>query len=80
MHASVCVGLFVTPWTVACQGPLSLEFFRQEYWSWLPYPPPGDLSHPGIELVSLVSPALAGRFFTTGSTWEALSQIYFLVY
>ena len=46
----------------------------------MPYPPPGDLSHPGIELVSLVSPALAGRFFTTSATWEALLQIYFLVY
>ena len=36
------IQLFVTPWTVACQGPLSMEFFRQEYWSSLPFPPPGD--------------------------------------
>ena len=41
--------LFATPWTVACQAPLSMEFFRQEYWSRLPYPPPGDLLNPGIE-------------------------------
>ena len=38
---------------------------------WLPYPPPGDLPHPGIELASLTSPALAGGFFTTSATWEA---------
>ena len=65
------VQLFAAPWTVACQSLLSMEFSRQEYWSWLPYPPPGDLSHPGIELVSLVSSALAGRFFITSATWEA---------
>ena len=47
---------------------------RQEYWSGLPYPPPGDLPNPGIELGSLTSPALAGRFFTTQATWEALSN------
>ena len=40
---------FVTPWTVAHQTPLSIEFFRQEYWSGLPCPPPGDLPNPGIE-------------------------------
>ena len=45
---------------------------RQEYWSGLPFPFPGDLPNPGIEPMSLVSPALAGRFFTTGATWEAL--------
>ena len=49
-----------TPWTAACQGPLSLEFSRQEYWSGLPFPPPGDLPDPGIEPTSLVSPPLAG--------------------
>ena len=41
--------LFVTPWTVAHQAPLSMDFSRQEYWSGLPYPPPGDLPNPGIE-------------------------------
>ena len=40
---------FATPWTVACQAPLSMGFSRQEYWSELPFPPPGDLPNPGIE-------------------------------
>ena len=57
-----CVQLFVIPRTVACQAPLSMEFFRQEYRSGLPIPPPGDLSDPGIEPAS---PALAGEFSTT---------------
>ena len=56
-----CVQLFATLWTVAHQAPLSVEFFRQEYWSGLPFPPPGGLPHPGIELTS---PALTGSFFT----------------
>ena len=51
-----------TPWTVACQAPLSMEFFRQEYWNGLPFPPPGDLPNPGVEPASLASPALAGGF------------------
>ena len=63
---------FVTPWTVTHQAPLSMAFSRQEYWSGLPFPFPGDLPNPGIEPMSLVSPELAGRFFTTGATWEAL--------
>ena len=49
----------------------SVHGILQEYWSGLPFPPPGDLPDPGIECVSLVSPALAGRFFTTSTTWEA---------
>ena len=65
------VQLFATPWTVAHQAPLSMEYSRQECWSGLPFPPPGDLPNPGIEPTSLVSPALAGGFFTTGATWEA---------
>ena len=52
-------------WTVARQAPLSMEFYRQENWSGLLHPPPGDLPDPGIESVSLMSPALAGKFFTT---------------
>ena len=51
-----------TPWTVARQAPLSMGFSRQEYWSVLPFPSPGDLPNPGIEPMS---PALAGKFFTT---------------
>ena len=59
------VRLFATPWTVACQAPLPMEYSRQGYWSRLPIPTPGDLPNPGIEPTSLASPALAGRFFTT---------------
>ena len=51
--------------------PLSMEFCRQEYWSGLSFPPPGDLPDPGIELTSLASLTLAGRCFTTSATWEA---------
>ena len=54
-----------TPWTVAHQASLSMEFSRQEFWSRLPFPPPGDLPDPGIKPVTLSSPALASRFFTT---------------
>ena len=67
------VRLFGTLWTVACQAPLSMGFSRQEYWSGLPFPPSGDLSDPGTEPSSLMSPALAGSFFTTSATWEAPS-------
>ena len=52
------VQLFATPWTVICQAPLSMEFSRQEYWSGLPLPSPGDLPDPGIEPTSPVSPVL----------------------
>ena len=65
------VCLFVTPWAIARQAPLSLGFSRQEYWSGLPCPTAGDLPHPGIEPTSRMSPALAGGFFTTSTTWEA---------
>ena len=53
-----------TQWTVTCQTPLSMEFSRQEYYSGLPFPSPGDLPDPGVEPTSFTSPALAGRFFT----------------
>ena len=56
------VQLFVIPWTVGCQAPLSMGFPRQEYWSGLPFPSPGDLPDPGIEPTY---PALAGERFTT---------------
>ena len=55
----------VTLWTVACQAPQSMGFSRQEYWSALSCPYQGDLSDPGIEPASLMSPVLAGRFFNT---------------
>ena len=57
-----CVQVFESPWTVARQALLSMGFPRQEHWNGLPFPPPGDLPSPGIEPVS---PALAGRLFTT---------------
>ena len=74
------VWLFATLWTIACQGPLSMGFSRQKYWIELPCPPSGGLPDPGIEPVSLMSPALAGRFFTTSATWEALSGPWLALY
>ena len=61
------VQLFATLWTVTHQATLSLEFFRQEYWNWLPFPTPGDFPNPGIESVPLVSPELASGLFNTGT-------------
>ena len=61
-----CVNL----WTVVCQDPLSMGFSRQEYWSGLPSPPLGDSPNPGIKPSSHKSPALAGGFFTTSTTWK----------
>ena len=72
------VQLFVAPWAVAHQAPLSMEFSRQEYWSGLSFPTPGDLPDPGIKPLSLASPALAGGFFITHTTWKAII-IYKLV-
>ena len=66
------VQLFATLWTIASQAPLSIGFSRQEYWSGLPCTAPGDLPNPGIEPMSLTSLAVAGGFFTTNATWEAL--------
>ena len=60
-----CVQLFVTPWTVALQALLFMGFSRQDYWSGLPFPLPGDLPDTRIKPTFPVSPALAGRFFTT---------------
>ena len=64
------VRLLTTPWTAAHQAPPSMGFSRQEYWSGLPCPPQGDLPNPGIKLAFLVSPDLAGGFFTTSATWR----------
>ena len=62
------VQLFGTPWTVASQAPLSMGFSRQEYWSALPFPTPGQLPYPAIKPASFTSPASAGRFIITGAT------------
>ena len=59
-------------WTVAHQAPLSMGFPMQEYWTGLPFHSPGDLPDPGIELASLAPPTLAGGFFTSSATREAL--------
>ena len=67
-----CVQLFATLWTVTCQAPLSKGFSSQEYWSGLPWPPPGDLSNLGIKPASRMPPALSGRFFTTTAIWKPL--------
>ena len=71
------VQLFATPWTVARQAPLSMEFSRQEYWSGLPFPIPGDLPNPGIKPTSLSSPVLAGWLFTNCTTLEAPSCLLY---
>ena len=71
-----CVWLFVTPWIITHQAPLSMGFSRQEYWSGFPYPPSGDLPNLGIEPMSLMSPALAGGFFTTSTTCEAHFMVW----
>ena len=75
LSCSSCVQLFVTLWTVACQAPLSMGFSRQEYWSGLPRPPPGDLPNPGTEPVSLTSPTLAGGFFITAAAAAAAKSL-----
>ena len=67
---------FVTPWTVARQASLFMGFSRQEQWSGLPCPPPGDLPYPGIKPASLTSLALAGMFFTAMATWEVQNVSY----
>ena len=70
------VRLFVTLWTIACQAPLCMGFSRREYWSGLPFPPPGDLPDPGIKPMSFVSCALARRFFTTALPGKIPHKIF----
>ena len=65
---------FVTPWTVACHDPLSMGFSREEYWSGLPCPPPGDLPDLGIKPRS---PVLAGRFFTAEPPGKSQSLLHY---
>ena len=72
-----CVRLFATPWTVAHQAPLSMGFPRQEYWSGLPFPFPGDLPTPGIKRGP---PALAGRCFTCVCVYRIFFQNHLKVY
>ena len=72
VHVLRHVWLFATPWTVAHQAPLSVGLSRQEYWSGLSLPSPGDLLDPGIQPTSPVSPAPQADSFTAWATWEAL--------
>ena len=72
------VQLFVTPWTITHQPPLSMGVSKQEYWSGFPCTSSEDLPNPGIKPTSLLSPALAGEFFTANVTWEAPTQYLFL--
>ena len=69
------VQLFATLWTVVCQAPVSMGSSRQEYWSGVLFPSPGDLLDPGAEPTFLMSPALAGRFCTTSATYIVVNAI-----
>ena len=69
------VRLFVTPWTVACQAPLSIGFSRQQYCNGLPCPPPGNFPNPGIETMSLVAPALQADSSPLRPLWRPLSSL-----
>ena len=71
-----CVGLCVTPWTVAHQVLLSTGFPRQGYWNGLPFPPPGDLPDSGIELASPSASVFTGRYFTIEPPGEPIPLMY----
>ena len=74
------VQLFAVSWTVVCQAPLSMEFSRQQYWSGVTFPPPGDLPNPGI---ALVSPALAAdslQLAPPGKPLYLLTYIFLFIY
>ena len=79
VHGHVCQVTSVVsnsdPMDSTCQAALSMGFSKQEYWSELPCSCPGDLPNSEIEPTSLMSPALAGGFFTTNTTWEALHEV-----
>ena len=68
--------ILCNPMTVARQALLSMGFSKQEYWSGLPCPLPGDLPNPGIEPASLRSPVFAGRLFISSAAWEALEEAW----
>ena len=70
IHTQSCPTI-CDPMDCSPQGPLSVGFSSQEYWSRLPCPPPGDLPNPGIKPTSLMSPPLAGGFFTTSTAWKS---------
>ena len=71
----ICVPLFVIPWTVALQAPLSMGFPRQEYWSGLPFPPTGNLPDPGIKPTSAASPTLQADSLPLSHRRSPLSEV-----
>ena len=71
-----CVQLFATLWTAAHQAPLSMGFSRQEYWSGLPFPTPGDLPDPGIKPMSFYVSRIADGFFTTDPPGKPIKLLY----
>ena len=73
-HSLSHAQLFVTPWLIAHQVSLSMEFSKQEYWSGLPFPTPGNLPNPGSKPTSPTSPTLEGRFFTNCATLKILRK------
>ena len=89
-HVHICIHVYICmqtkllqfcpalydPMDCSLSGSSVMEFSRQEYWSGLPFPPPGDLPDPGIEPMCLMSPVLAGGFFTTSTIWEAYLHQY----
>jgi len=75
VYALIWVRFFMTPWTAARQTPLFLGFSRQEYWSGLAFPPPGDLPNLGMKSMALSSPALASRSFTTAPPGKPISVL-----
>ena len=80
LSCSVVSDSFVTLWTVACQAPLSMGLFRQEYWNELPFPPPENLPDSGIEPVSLASPTSVGRFFATVPPGKTAKEAQYHIY
>ena len=74
------VWLFAVPWPVFHKAPLPMGFSRQEYQSGVPFPTPGDLPDPGVELTSTAFPALAGGFLTNGATWKCKSLNHVQLY
>ena len=76
------VRLFATPWTVACQAPLSMGFSRQEYWSGLPFPSPGNLPHSGIEPGSpaLEADALTSEPHPPPLFWFAVTEMFLILF
>ena len=75
-----CVQLFATPWTVALQVPLTMGFSRQEYWSGLPVPSPGDLPNPGIEPMSLMSTCIGRQVLYHEGLLGSPSFFFFFLY